>query len=176
MLLEIVRHTPSWVWLLLAALLWRGYGMTRPQQVTHSRMAMLPVLFTALSFGGVISTFGAQPGALLCWAGGLFLSGYEVQRRGAPKGAAYLAQSRRYALPGSWVPLLLIVLIFAVKYGVGIQLALHGELRQVELFVLAVSTAYGALSGVFLGRALRLWHLQRMERLTLDTTNGRIAR
>lgn len=176
MLIEIVRHTPSWVWLLLAVLLWRGYGMTRPQQVTQTRAAMLPALFTALSLSGVISTFGAQPGALLCWAGGLVLSAYEVQRHGAPKGAVYLAQSRRYALPGSWVPLLLIVLIFVVKYGVGIQLALHGELRQVELFLLAVSTAYGALSGMFLGRALRLWHLQRMEGLTLETTNGRIAR
>ncbi|MDB5978016.1 MAG: hypothetical protein JWR07_4776 [Nevskia sp.] len=176
MFVEIVRHTPSWVWLLLAALLWRGYGMTRPQQVTQLRVAMLPALFTALSFGGVLSTFGAQPGALLCWASGLVLSAYEVQRHGAPKGAAYLAQSRSYALPGSWVPLLLIVLIFVVKYGVGIQLALHGELRQVEPFVLAVSTAYGALSGVFLGRALRLWHLQRKEAVTLDTANGRVAR
>lgn len=176
MFVEIVRHTPSWVWLLLATLLWRGYGMTRPQQVTQSRAAMLPALFTAMSLGGVISTFGAQPGALLCWAGGLVLSAYEVQRHGVPKGAVYLAQSRSYALPGSWVPLLLIVLIFMVKYGVGIQLALHGELRQAELFVLAVSTAYGALSGVFLGRALRLWQLQRMETVRLDTVNQRITR
>jgi hypothetical protein len=176
MIIEIVRHTPSWVWLLLAVLLWRGYGMTRPQRVTQSRAAMLPALFTALSLSGVISTFGAQPGALLCWASGLVLSAYEVQRHGAPKGARYLAQNRSYELPGSWVPLLLIVLIFVVKYGVGIQLALHGELRQVELFVLAVSAAYGALSGVFLGRALRLWHLQRMEMVALDATSGRTTR
>ncbi|MFI4981263.1 MAG: DUF6622 family protein [Nevskiales bacterium] len=176
MFVEIVRHTPSWVWLLLAVLLWRGHAMTRPQQVTQSRAAVLPALFAALSLGGVISTFGAQPGALLCWASGLVLSAYEVQRHGAPKGAVYRPHLRGYALPGSWVPLLLIVLIFAVKYGVGIQLALHGELRQVELFVLAVSTAYGALSGVFLGRALRLWHLRRMETAPLDTTNGRAIR
>ena len=161
MLIEIVRHTPSWVWLLLAVLLRRGYAMTKPQQVSQSRLALMPGLFALLSLGGVISTFGAQPGALLCWIAGLALSAYETQRHGAPPGAAYRADSRSYNLPGSWVPLLLIALIFTVKYSVGVQLALHPKLRQLEWLVLAVSMAYGALSGVFVGRALRLWHLHR---------------
>ena len=171
MLYQILLHTPSWVWLLLAVLLWRGYAMTRPQRVTQSRLALLPLLFAALSLGGVISSFGPQAGALLCWAGGLALSSYETQRRGAPKGTVYLAQERSYELPGSWVPLLLIALIFTVKYSVGVQLALHGQLRQTELFVLAVSAIYGSLSGVFLGRALRLWHLQRQQAATIGALN-----
>jgi len=157
---QILLHTPSWVWLLLAALLWRGYGMTRARTVTQSRLVVMPALFAVLSFSGVISTFGPQAGALLCWAAGMALSAYEIQRHGAPTGAVYLAHNRSYELPGSWLPLLLIVLIFTVKYGVGVQLALHGQLRQAELFVLSVSAVYGALSGVFLGRALRLRHLQ----------------
>ena len=171
MLYQILLHTPSWVWLLLAALLWRGYAMTRPQRVTQLRLALLPLLFATLSLGGVISSFGPQAGALLCWAGGLALSSYETQRRGAPKGAVYLVQERSYELPGSWMPLLLIGLIFTVKYSVGVQLALHGELRQAELFVLAVSAIYGTLSGVFLGRALRLWHLQRLQGATIGAVN-----
>jgi len=171
MITQILLHTPSWVWLLLGLLLWRGYGMTRPQQVPQSRVAMLPLLFAALSLGGVISTFGAQPGALLCWAGGMALSAYEIQRRGAPAGAVYRAHSRSYELPGSWVPLLLIALIFLVKYGVGVQLALHPQLRQARLLVLAASAVYGALSGVFLGRALRLWHLQGLRAVTANAVN-----
>lgn len=168
---QILLHTPSWVWLLLAALLWRGYAMTQAQTVTQSRLIMLPAVFVALSLSGVISTFGPQPGALLCWLGGLALSAYETQRHGAPKGAVYVAHSRSYELPGSRVPLLLIVLIFTVKYSVGVQLALHGQLRQVELFVLTVSAIYGALSGVFLGRALRLWCLQRLRGVTVNAVN-----
>lgn len=166
MLHQILLHTPSWVWLLLAALLWRGYAMTRAQTVTQSRLVVLPLVFVVLSLNGVISIFGPQPGTLLCWLGGLALSAYETQRHGAPKGAVYVAHSRSYELPGSWVSLLLIVLIFTVKYSVGVQLALHGQLRQAELFVLLVSAIYGALSGVFLGRALRLRHLQREPMVT----------
>jgi len=161
MLIEIVRHTPFWVWMLLAFLLRRGYAMTRPQQVPQARLALMPGLFALLSLAGVISTFGTQAGALLCWTSGLALSAYETQRHGAPPGAAYRPDSRGYDLPGSWVPLLLIVLIFTVKYSVGVQLALHPQLRQLEWLVLAVSAAYGALSGVFVGRALRLWQLHR---------------
>lgn len=171
MLYQILLHTPSWVWMLLVVLLWRGYAMTRPQRVTQSRLALLPLMFAALSLGGVISSFGPQPGALLCWAGGLALSSYETQRRGTPKGAVYLARERRYELPGSWVPLLLIGLIFTVKYSVGVELALHGRLRQIELFVLAVSAIYGTLSGAFLGRALRLWHLQRLQSAMIGAVN-----
>lgn len=171
MLHQILLHTPSWVWLLLAALLWRGYAMTRTQTVTQSRLIVLPFVFVVLSLNGVISTFGPQPGALLCWLGGLALSAYETQRHGAPKGAMYIAQSRRYELPGSWQPLLLIVLIFTVKYSVGVQLALHGQLRQLELFVLTVSAIYGALSGVFLGRALRLRHLRGLQGVTVNAVN-----
>ena len=171
MLIQILLHTPSWVWLLLALLLWRGYTMTRPQQVPQSRVAILPLLFAALSLVGVISTFGAQPGALLCWASGMALSAYEIQRRGAPVGAVYRAHSRSYELPGSWVPLLLIALIFLVKYSVGAQLALHPQLREARLPALTASAIYGALSGVFLGRALRLWHLQRLQAVIVNAVN-----
>jgi hypothetical protein len=161
MLIQILLHTPSWVWLALAAALWRGYVLTRPRQLARSRLALLPALFATLSVVGVVSSFGVQAGALLCWAGGLALSAYETQRRGAPAGAAYIAQRRSYDLPGSWVPLLLVLLIFGVKYTIGVQLALHPALRGNDVLALIASAVYGALSGVFIGRALGLWQLQR---------------
>lgn len=168
MFFQILLHTPSWVWLVLALLLWRGYSMTRPQRVPRARVALLPALLVLLSLAGVISTFGQHPAALLCWAAGMALSAYETRRRGFPAGAVYLARERSYELRGSWVPLLLIALIFTVKYSIGALLALHPQLREVELFTLVTSAVYGVLSGVFAGRALRLWQLQRTPGLALD--------
>jgi hypothetical protein len=156
MTLEILRHTPTWVWLVLALCLQRGYAMTVPQQVSPRRANALPFAFMLLSLAGVVSSFGARPDALLCWAAGLGLAAYETLRHGVPAGAAYDPASGQLRLPGSWAPLLLVVLIFAVKYTVGVELALHPALRQNQSFALAASTAYGVLSGVFLGRALRL--------------------
>lgn len=168
MLFNILRHTPSWVWLVLALLLWRGFALTRPQRISSTRTALLPALFAALSLGGVVSAFGLQAGALLCWLGGLTLSAYETQRHGPPPGAEYRPEEQGYHLPGSWAPLLLIVLIFAVKYGVAVALALHPQLHAIRLFALLVGAALGALSGVFIGRALRLLHLRHSQTLVLN--------
>jgi hypothetical protein len=161
MLIEMVRHTPSWVWPVLALLLWRGYALTRPQLLPLGRLAILPGVLTLLSLAGVLTTFRAQTAALLCWAAGLAWSAYATQRHGAPAGACYRPERRSFELPGSRVPLMLIVLIFAVKYTVGMQLALHPSLRQAGWFALVVSSGYGMLSGVFLGWTLRLRHVWR---------------
>jgi len=164
MLIDIIRHTPYWVWPVLALMLRRGYVLTRPQEVPLARLALLPAVFVLLSIGGMVSTFGARPDALLCWAAGLVLAAYEMQRRGAPEGARYLAETRRFAVPGSWLPLLLIVVAFALKYTVGVQLALHESLRHSSWLALGAGGSYGSLSGLFLGRALRLWEVWRQAR------------
>lgn len=156
MFFQILRHTPYWVWLVLAMLLWRGALLMRPRQVPRSRVAILPALFVLLSAAGVVAGFGLQPQALICWGAGLVLAAFETHRAGPPRGAQYLAERRSYQMPGSGVPLLLIVLAFSAKYSVGIELALHPALRNAPMFAAAVCAAYGAISGVFLGRALRL--------------------
>jgi len=49
--------------------------------------------------------------------------------------------------------------IFLTKYVVGAALAMHPELRQQAAFGLVIPVLYGAFSGVFAARAVRLWKL-----------------
>jgi len=161
MLTEIIRRTPFWVWPALAFLLWRGFAMSRPHRIAVARTALLPAVMLLLSLVGVLSAFGARADVLLCWAAGLALAAYETQRRGPLRDARYLPRERAFDMPGSWTPLLLFLLIFAVKYGVGVSLALHGALRANGWFGLGVALAYGAISGLFLGRTLRQWQARR---------------
>ena len=79
--------------------------------------------------------------------------------RPAPAGASYDAATREFSLPGSVVPLALMMGIFFTKYAVGVSTAMVPELTQLESFVLTVTVIYGAFSGIFLGRAIRLWRL-----------------
>ena len=60
---------------------------------------------------------------------------------------------------GVFVPLLLIVGIFMVKYVVGVELAMAPRLAHDAQYALVVATLYGAFTGVFVGRAARLWRL-----------------
>ncbi|KRB99988.1 hypothetical protein ASE11_10105 [Hydrogenophaga sp. Root209] len=54
---------------------------------------------------------------------------------------------------------MLIVGIFLVKYVVGVDLAMEPQLVQETPYVLCVAALYGAFTGVFVGRASRLWRL-----------------
>lgn len=49
--------------------------------------------------------------------------------------------------------------IFFTKYVVGVALVMHPELRHDSVFAVAIPVLYGAFSGVFAARALRLWKL-----------------
>jgi hypothetical protein len=55
--------------------------------------------------------------------------------------------------------MLLILGIFLTKYGVGITLAMQPGMARDGLFTLAVGGLYGLFSGIFAGRAARLWRL-----------------
>ena len=66
-----------------------------------------------------------------------------------------------FHLPGSWVPMGLILAVFLMKYGIGVQLAMAPELAHQAGFAYTVSTLYGLLSGLFGARTLRLLRLVR---------------
>lgn len=159
-IVPILRNTPAWVWGLLAGLLALGISQLRDRTVGLARVSLLPLAMTAFSVSGTFSALGASrhfPGVLLAWAIAALLAFVLV----APGRAAarFDPAQRTYRLPGSVVPLLLIVGIFLVKYGVGVELAMQPELVHDTQYALTVAALYGAFTGVFVGRATRLWRL-----------------
>ena len=156
MIAQILSNTPLWVWGLLAGLLVLGLSQTRSRGVSMVRIALLPLGLGAFSLYGTVSAFGAAPVVLGSWlaAGALLL--LIVTQLPLPSGVRYDAASRGFQLPGSWVPMGLIMGIFLTKYVVGVSLVLHPELKLHANFSLAIATLYGVFSGIFAGRALRL--------------------
>lgn len=156
----IVRNTPAWVWGLLAALIALGASQLRDRSASLARVSLLPVSMTIFSAWGTVAALGSSPlfgQALGVWiAAALALFALVAPGRAA---ARYDAASRSYALPGSVVPLLLIVGIFLVKYVVGVELAMAPRLMQDTQYALTVAGLYGAFTGIFVGRAARLWRL-----------------
>lgn len=159
MLIEIFQHTPKWVFLVFAYLVWAGARQLVANSVSLGRTTVMPVVMTGLAVFGVVSAFGDSVTALLAWAATAAVALALVMQRGAPAGTRYDAATRRFHLPGSAVPLLLFIAIFATKYVVAVQLALHPALRHDTVFALAVPLLYGAFTGTLVGRALRLWRL-----------------
>lgn len=159
MFLTVLRHVPIWVFGLLLALIAFGVSQAVPRSVTRQRSMVLPLVLLALSFAGVVSAFGLLP--LPAWATGVAAAVLLLRGRFDVSAVRFSAATQRFQVPGSWLPLGLMMAIFALKFGVGMSLALHPELRQSAVFVLAVSTAYGVFSGVFLARSMSLWAVAR---------------
>jgi hypothetical protein len=158
----ILRGTPPWVWGLLAGLLALGLSQARDRTASLTRIAVMPVAMTIFALWGLVSAFGASAmfaAVLAAWLAAALVPALAIGLQGRPAGVRYEAQARRFTLPGSWVPMALIAGIFLTKYAVGVELALQPNRVIDTSFALAVAAIYGAFSGVFTGRALRLLRL-----------------
>lgn len=159
MLFTFISKTPVWVWPLLASLILLGLRQTRIQSIGWMRVTMLPLALVGLSVYGTVAVAGAHRAALLIWAlvalGAINLA----LRQPLPAGTHYDLARQRFTVPGSTVPLALMMGIFLTKYAVGAAQALAPALLQTTLASNSVAAVYGLCSGVLLGRSLRLCRL-----------------
>ena len=165
-LLTIVQHTPSWVWMVLATLIWLGGSQFFARSVGLRRVLLMPIAMAVFSVWGIGSTFGAVPqvaGVLLAWlAAACAVTALSLWLlRSSPLRARYEATDQRFHLPGSAWPMLLIVGIFLVKWAVGVELFLQPALSHDSPFALQIALIYGTFTGVFAARTVRLRHLAR---------------
>jgi len=161
MLTQIIQHAPTWVWALLAGLIALGLSQTFARSMTLTRATIVPVVMVCLSFYGVSSVFGPQPLALLAWAKGLAAAASLTLATRLWRGIAWSSSDQRLLVPGSWIPLVLILGLFLIKFAVGASLAMHPALRTDPIFAAVIGLAYGAFSGMFLGRGIAMWKLAR---------------
>ena len=159
MLMQVILHTPKWVFAVFALLIWLGAKQMLTHNVGLNRVTLMPVIMGALSLYGVISVFGDAVGALLGWAVAVAAMLALLLQRPLPATTRYDAAARRFHLAGSPVPLMLMMGIFLTKYLVAIALAMHPELKLQPTFAVLLPMLYGAFTGVFAARAVRLWKL-----------------
>jgi len=162
MLGPVLKNTPLWVWGLLAALTWLGLSQAKTRTVGLARITVMPIAMTALSIWGTVSAFGSSPlfgYVMLAWMFAAAVTLAMIAPMASVRGTGYDAASRSFTLPGSWVPMLLILGIFLTKYVVGVELALQPSLARDGQYTLVVGSLYGLFSGIFTGRAARLWRL-----------------
>ena len=163
--LQIIQGTPLAVWALLACLVVLGFSQTRERVIGRRRAVLLPGVFLLLSLAGVVNAFGSQAMALAAWTIGagmaLTLGGQMLPRLQA----TWHPASDTLQVAGSWLPLALILSLFAVKYAAGASLAMHPRLASQTDFVAACNLAYGLFSGLFAARGRQLWQVRAAPRV-----------
>ncbi|MGF6772312.1 hypothetical protein P3T18_004800 [Paraburkholderia sp. GAS199] len=156
-LTAIVHGTPAWVWVLLAVLLSRGFKALKSATVPLSKLAIVPLIFAAWGIAHLISEPLAGWTAALAWMTGAFV--------GVAAGVIIASQSRfivdpvarTVMLPGSVLPLLLIVGTFASRFWLGFEMATVTDASLLGTFILIDAVVSGAVAGLFAGRFLTYW-------------------
>lgn len=154
MVIEILKRTPPWVFVLFFALLALGYSQTKARVLSRMRVSMLPIAMIGLSFYGVLSAFGILTIGIAFWVLGVAISVVVGVKIGVPKGVTFSTETKSFFVPGSWQPLAMMMAIFFTKYAVGVSLARQLPIVGEIAFVGSVSLCYGLFSGVFFARAL----------------------
>jgi hypothetical protein len=152
---QILQHTPVWVWGILATITAIGVSQLRERVVGARRLVVMPVVLGAYSLIGAASVFGAHLHVLAGWLAGMGLvvaAGLSLPR---PVRAQALGDGR-YRVAGSVLPLLTMWGVFGVRCVSTVTLILHPGWAQGSVFSLVMPVVYGALSGFFAARSLRI--------------------
>ena len=160
MLQQIIAHTPTHVWMLLAFLAWRGIAASRDSEVPLRRLAILPAVMLVLSLQDLDGRFGLDGLPMVLWLAGAAAGACIAWRITPPMlpGSTPGTLLQR----GSWLPLALMLVIFATKYTVAVACAVQPGLAGGAAFAGAVCALYGVFNGLFAGRALRGLPLPRV--------------
>src|SRR3954447_19446301 len=139
MLVQILSNTPIWVFGLFVMLLVFGLMQTRSRTVAKLPTLLLPAGMIGLSLLGINSSFGLRLVPVMSWAIALStaaLLGYALFR---DKRVEYDAETEKFRVPGSWVPLGVIMAIFFAKYAYAVMQGFNADVISAPLFIVFLS-------------------------------------
>lgn len=168
-MLTILSHTPIWVFVIFFTIIYLGLQQTKIRSITFFQAILLPILMIILSLLAVIASFKPDSLHLSLWAVGtaigfLFATHYTLLGK-----ISYLAASKRFIMPATWLPLVVMLLIFFTRYGVTVSLSQEMPFTQTPVFTLLVCVSYGLFCGFFASRLSAIGQSYRQHTLSHNT-------
>jgi hypothetical protein len=150
---------PLWAPAVLLLLVGVGYRQSRARTVRPATMIAVATGMLVFSLYGVAAAFHGAAAALVSWVAGYALAITTGNRLVSLDDMGVAGNAVR--IPGSWVPLALMLGIFAIKFVLGFAEAVHSPLLHSVLFIAAMSGSLGAISGMFGARAVAVHRVAR---------------
>ena len=161
-LLDVLTHTPLWVWAGLAVLVFMGLKQTQTRDVAALRLWLVPIVMGSYSFYGTWSGFGGagQLLAAAAWVAGAAIGFASNRTLDLPRQVSANADGS-FRIGGSFAPLVLFVSIFMLRYAVGVMLAVAPALAHEPLVALIASVAGGLPTGLLIARSRKVLSTRR---------------
>jgi hypothetical protein len=167
MLLDILSHTPVWVFIVFVVLVVLGVRLARTSRVGLLRVAIVPVVMAGWSLSALAQAFGTGSPALVVWAALVAVAIVVAVRLPLRRDVQYSPSDRSFTVPGSLAPLALMMTIFFMRYAVAVSLVIRPQWAHDTTFALAVGALSGCVSGAFVLRALRIARVARVARVPI---------
>jgi hypothetical protein len=152
-------HLPVWPFAILAVLIALGYRQSRDRVVRPGTLVKVAAAMLAFSLYGVAAAFGAHLVPVLAWAAGFAAAVLLGDALFAPRGLAREGSAVR--VPGSWLPLGLMLGIFTAKFALGFATGVGSPVIGQAWFMAAASAVFGLLTGAFAARAVAVHRFVR---------------
>jgi hypothetical protein len=148
---DILAHTPPWVFILFAYLMWISVLRLRPSIRQLGKIFITPVIFIVWGIVGLFRYTGDFSLEATRWAIGAVLGG----ALGIAGGMTFTVDRPRQLvlLRGSVMPMIRIMLIFGAHYGLQVAAALHPDQR--DSWLTWDTYVSGASAGYYVGWSIR---------------------
>ncbi|MBR0850181.1 hypothetical protein JQ543_20695 [Bradyrhizobium diazoefficiens] len=157
---QILIHTPLWVWILLAYLVWQGIKSMQPRRATVWRALIVPVVFIVWGVSRIGLGHQAVSWPIVAWmTAALALLPLGVL---TPRPFDVDHATGEIIRPGSVFGLVRNLIVFAAQYAVGVISAIDAGDRA--LAVIAGRAISGATAGYFIGSTIALLVAYRRKR------------
>jgi hypothetical protein len=150
----ILVHTPWWVYLAFAYIIYAGIRATRPRRIPILRLLVPPCIFTLLSIHSLMGRVNDNSLYVMAWSIattlGFTLGRLEIRRLtfGVDR------KNRRLEVPGSFFNLFLFLFFFGAHYYYGFLSATDPERLKGVAFVVVFLMVSGISTGVMWARGL----------------------
>ena len=153
--MDIVVHTPLWVWGMLFYVVAVGIFFLKDRTSTISRALIAPIVLCAWSLIAVQEQYGLTPYSLGVWILGALLGiwlGRIVTKQNPPQ----LIDTTKgvFMIPGGVAFLGVLLTFFLLRYTRGVMLSLNPELMQQAHMILLDLLVTGLLIGFMIGRLI----------------------
>ncbi len=150
----MARHTPVWVYVLLAYLIFIGIKATKPGSAPLAKLAIIPVLFTVWGLAELIRLYKIDVPTIGLWLAALGVGVAIGVALTIGRAITFDRATGKLEFPGDYTLLPLVLLTFAVKYAFGALAATAPEKLNEPLFHALGIAAYGLFAGIFVGKFL----------------------
>jgi hypothetical protein len=156
---QILIHTPVWVFPLFAYLVWLGIKAMRPRTTTIQRSLIVPAIFIIWGLSSLVSQSHDTLLPLASWFAAALVLGATGFLSAKPFELDHTTGEIKR--PGSVVPLLRNITIFALQYAVRVIMAIDPDARTTATMV--GRAVGGAMTGYFLGRTVAMLRQYRKQ-------------